>query len=183
MFIHSALVGIGISNYLFALTPIHPRPGVRSIRHRFTQGATARARAVKLLDGTTVSMPDTADNQATYPQSGAQHPGLGFPIAMLEALISLSTGTVLRWATGPCRGKGTGEQALFRALMPDVAAGDITLVDCYHCTYFTLAMLQKHGADIVTKQHQRRITDFRRGAARVSAITWSAGSVRHGLCG
>ena len=73
-----------------------------------------RGRAVKLLDGTTISMPDTAANQAVYPQSGEQQPGLGFPIAMLVALISLSTGAVLRWATGPCRGKGTGEQALFR---------------------------------------------------------------------
>ncbi|MBM3341251.1 MAG: hypothetical protein FJY56_03940 [Betaproteobacteria bacterium] len=79
-----------------------------------------RGRVIKLLDGTAVSMPDTPDNQAAYPQSGAQRPGLGFPIAILVALISLSTGAVLRWASGPCRGKGTGEQALFRTPMPDV---------------------------------------------------------------
>jgi hypothetical protein len=100
-----------------------------------------RGRAVKLLDGTTISMPDTLANQAVYPQSGEQQPGLGFPIAMLVALISLSTGGVLRWATGPCRGKGTGEQGLFRTLMPHLCAGDIILVDRYHCTYFTVAML------------------------------------------
>lgn len=88
-----------------------------------------RGRAVKLLDGTTISMPDTAANQAMYPQSGEQQPGLGFPLAMLVALISLSTGAVLRWATGPCRGKGTGEQALFRSLMPHLSKGDIILVD------------------------------------------------------
>ena len=51
-----------------------------------------RGRSVKLLDGTTVSMPDTQANQAVYPQSGEQQPGLGFPLAMLVALISLSTG-------------------------------------------------------------------------------------------
>jgi len=51
-----------------------------------------RGRSVKLLDGTTVSMPDTQTNQAAYPQSGQQRPGLGFPIAMLVALISLSSG-------------------------------------------------------------------------------------------
>jgi hypothetical protein len=75
-----------------------------------------RGRSVKLLDGTTLSMPDTAANQAVYPQSGEQQPGLGFPLAMLVALISLSTEAVLRWATGACRGKGSGEQALFRTL-------------------------------------------------------------------
>jgi Transposase DDE domain len=122
-----------------------------------------RGRPVKLMDGTTISMPDTADNQARYPQSGVQAPGLGFPLAMLVALISLSTGAVLHWAMGPCRGKHTGEQALFRTLMPHLAAGDVILADRYHCNYFTVALLTEHGVDLVTRQHQLRITDFRRG--------------------
>lgn len=122
-----------------------------------------RGRSVKLLDGTTISMPDTEANQAAYPQSGEQQPGLGFPLAMLVDLISLSTGAVLRWASGPCRGKGSGEQALFRSLIPHLSLGDIILVDRYHCTYFTVAMLSTHGVDILTRQHHRRITDFRQG--------------------
>lgn len=135
-----------------------------------------RGRAVKLLDGTTVSMPDTPANQVEYPQSGEQQPGLGFSLAMLVALISLSTGAVLRWATGPCRGKGTGEQALFRALMLHLSEGDIILVDRYHCTYFTIAMLAKRGVDILTRQHQRRLTDFRKGVhlgKRDRLVTWN----------
>jgi hypothetical protein len=134
-----------------------------------------RGRAVKLLDGTTISMPDTAANQAEYPQSGEQQPGLGFPLAMLVALISLSTGAVLRWATGPCRGKGTGEQALFRSLMPHLSKGDIILVDRYHCTYFTIAMLAERGVDILTRQHQCRRTDFSKGKRlehRDHLVTW-----------
>lgn len=134
-----------------------------------------RGRSVKLLDGTTVSMPDTQANQTAYPQSGEQQPGLGFPLAMLVALVSLSTGAVLRWATGPCRGKGTGEQALFRTLMPHLNAGDIILVDRFHCTYFTMAMLAGHGVDILTRQHQRRCTDFRQGQRlghRDRLVTW-----------
>ena len=134
-----------------------------------------RGRPVKLLDGTTVSMPDTQANQAVYPQSGEQQPGLGFPLAMLVALISLSTGAVLRWATGACRGKGSGEQALFRTLMPHLTAGDIILVDRGHCTYFTVAMLAEHGVDLLTRQHQRRGTDFRQGQRlghRDQLVTW-----------
>ncbi len=122
-----------------------------------------RGRSVKLMDGTTISMPDTESNQAMYPQSGVQQPGLGFPLAMLVAVISLSTGAVLEWALGPCRGKHTGEQALFRTLMPRLAPGDIVLADRYHCNYFTAALLVAGGVDLVTRQHQRRITDFRRG--------------------
>jgi Transposase DDE domain len=134
-----------------------------------------RGRSAKLLDGTTISMPDTAANQAVYPQSGEQQPGLGFPLAMLVALISLSTGAVLRWATGACRGKGSGEQALFRTLMPHLTAGDIILVDRFHCTYFTVAMLAEHGVDLLTRQHQRRGTDFRQGQRlghRDRLVTW-----------
>jgi hypothetical protein len=43
-------------------------------------------------------MPDTADNQACFPQSPAQKPGLGFPMARLVAIVSLSCGAVLEWA-------------------------------------------------------------------------------------
>ena len=122
-----------------------------------------RGRSVKLMDGTTVSMPDTLANQKVYPQSGTQKPELGFPVVMLVALISLSTGAVLRWALGPCRGKHTGEQALFRTLMPYLDGGDVVLADRYHCNYFTVALLVERGVDLVTRQHQRRITDFSRG--------------------
>jgi hypothetical protein len=38
-----------------------------------------RGRDVKLVDGTCVSMPDTAENQALYPQSKTQKKGLVFP--------------------------------------------------------------------------------------------------------
>ncbi|HWR77838.1 MAG TPA: IS4 family transposase [Thiobacillus sp.] len=122
-----------------------------------------RGRSVKLMDGTTISMPDTQSNQSVYPQSGVQQAGLGFPLAMLVAVISLSTGAVLAWASGPCRGKHTGEQALFRQLMPRLESGDVVLADRYHCNYFTAALLLERGVDLVTRQHQRRITDFRRG--------------------
>jgi Transposase DDE domain len=134
-----------------------------------------RNRSIKLLDGTTVSMPDTQANQAVYPQSGEQQPGLGFPLAMLVALISLSTGAVQAWATGPCRGKGTGEQALFRQIMDHLAVGDIVVVDRYHCNYFTLALLRERGVDVITRQHQLRKTDFRRGqrlGPHDQLVTW-----------
>src|SRR5436305_14680481 len=38
-------------------------------------------RTVKSVDGTTVSMPDTPANQAEYPQSRSQAPGLALPLA------------------------------------------------------------------------------------------------------
>ena len=40
-----------------------------------------KGRQVYLFDGTTVTMPDTRENQQAYPQVYNQKPGLGFPIA------------------------------------------------------------------------------------------------------
>ena len=132
------------------------------------EGASAtgwrwRGRAVKIVDGTTVTMPDTPDNQARYPQHGVQKSGLGFPIARLVALVSLGCGAVLDWAMGPCKGKQTGEDALLRRLYGSLVKGDIVLADCYHCSYFTVAVLYLMGVDVLTRQHARRVTDFRRG--------------------
>ena len=50
---------------------------------------TWQGRTVKLVDGTTVSMPDTLANQADYPQPPGQAPGVGFPQARLVGLIGL----------------------------------------------------------------------------------------------
>jgi len=128
-----------------------------------TAGWRWRGRPVKIVDGTTVTMPDTQDNQACYPQHGVQKPGLGFPIARLVALVSLGCGAVLDWAMGPCKGKQTGEDALLRQLYGSLAKGDIVLADCYHCSYFTVAVLYLMGVDVLTRQHAQRVTDFRRG--------------------
>ena len=76
-----------------------------------------RGRSVKLIDGTTVSMPDTLANQREYPQIKGQRAGLGFPIARMVGIISLSCGAVLDIAIGPYEGKGNGEHGLLRRIM------------------------------------------------------------------
>ena len=120
-------------------------------------------RSVKLLDGTTVSMPDTPANQQAFPQSRSQQAGLGFPLARLVAIVSLGHAAVLDWAMGPCRGDDTSEQALLRTLLGALNRGDVVLADGYHCTYWTLAMLKARGVDALMHQHVHRGCDFRRG--------------------
>jgi hypothetical protein len=73
-----------------------------------------RGRPVRLIDGTTVSLADTAENQATTPQPSSQKPGLGFPICRLAGLLCLGSGALLDGALGPCVGKGGDEQNLLR---------------------------------------------------------------------
>lgn len=135
-----------------------------------------RGREVKLIDGTTVSMPDTSANQARFPQSRGQKPGLGFPLARLVAIVSLSAGAVLEWAIDACEGTKTGETALLWRLMPHLQRGDVVIADGYYAGYFMIAGLIARGVDIVMPQHHLRITDFRRGqrmGVRDHVVTWS----------
>src|ERR1700722_7654151 len=54
-----------------------------------------KSRRVYVYDGSSVSMPDTAENQCAYPQPICQKPGLGFPLARIAAIFSLACGAVL----------------------------------------------------------------------------------------
>ena len=46
-----------------------------------------KGRRVYLFDGSTVSMPDTAENRKKYPLTYNQRPGTCFPVARIGALI------------------------------------------------------------------------------------------------
>jgi hypothetical protein len=118
---------------------------------------------VRVADGSTASMPDTADNQRVYPQSRAQKPGVGFPIVRLVVIFSLSVGTVLDAAFNPYRGKETGETGMLRTLLYSLQRGDLLLGDRYFANYWLIALAMLLGIDIVFRQHQRRKVDFRTG--------------------
>ena len=120
-------------------------------------------RHVRLVDGSTVSMSDTPENQEAYPQNSQQKKGLGFPIARMVVFLSLGSGMLTGMAVGPYAGKETGESALLRSLLGRFKRGDILLADRYCCSYFMIALLQERGIDLVARLHQRRPVDFRRG--------------------
>ena len=122
-----------------------------------------QSRSVKLFDGTTVTMPDTPSNQETYPQSGEQKPGLGFPIARIGALIGLSSGAMLGYQVAACKGRGTGEQSLLMNLLDHLNAFDVLLADALLATWWIIQGVRSRGADVVMPQHGVRITDFTHG--------------------
>lgn len=122
-----------------------------------------RGRRVRVVDGTTITMPDTPENQAEYPQQKEQQPGCGFPIARVLVVFSLAVGTVLEAAISKCEGKLTGENSLFRKLHDVLAAGDVVLADRCFSGWFDMALLVKRGVDVVLRKHPMRNTDFRTG--------------------
>jgi hypothetical protein len=120
-------------------------------------------RKVRVVDGSTITMPDTPANQAAYPQMKAQKPGCGFPIARILVIFSLSVGTVLEATIGKYKGKQTGENSLFRRLYDVLDQGDIILADRYFSGWSDVALPLGRGIDIVVRKHQGRATDFRAG--------------------
>lgn len=122
-----------------------------------------KGRRVLLGDGSTLTMPDTRENQAEYPQQSAQAPGCGFPIARILVVFSLAVGTVLEAAIGPYQGKKTGENSLLRTLHHAFESGDVLVLDRYFSGWFDLALLAERGVDTVVRKHQLRKTDFRTG--------------------
>lgn len=124
-----------------------------------------RGRPVRLVDGTTLGMPDTPANQATYPQPRSQKPGLGFPLCRMVGLMCLGSGALLNAAIGHYRGKGGDEQSLLRSILDTLERGDLLLGDAFYATYFLLCTLCDRGIDAVFEQHgsRQRTTDFRRG--------------------
>ena len=145
------------------LLPRLVRDTATSLQEQAANGWLFHDRSVVIVDGTTVSMPDTPGNQRAYPQHPNQKRGCGFPIARIVVLLSLATGAVLDLAIGPWSGKLTGENALLRRLRKCLKRGTILLADRYYSSYPEIAALLSMGVDMVMRQHGGRPTDFRRG--------------------
>ncbi len=132
-----------------------------SARERSPKARLWFGREVKVVDGSSVTMPDTAKNQKAFPQQRAQKPGCGFPIMKFVGLFSITTGCLLTAVTGSYY---CAELGLFRRLWHYLKAGDVLLADRNFSDYGTLAYFWRKGVDCVIRLNQRRPADFRRGA-------------------
>jgi putative transposase len=120
-------------------------------------------RVVEMIDGWTVTMADSDENQEAYPQMNSQKPGCGFPIARMVGVFSLATGTISRMAIGAYKGKQTGETSLLRTILHRISPGRILLADRYYAGFWLLCSSEMRGIDLVARVHQLRKVDFRRG--------------------
>lgn len=103
-------------------------------------------RRVIVVDGTGVSMPDTAENQQVWPQPCGQSPGCGFPVAKICACFDLHTGTLLSYKLG---NKKNNELPLLREQWDTFEEGDIFLGDKGFCSYFDVCAFKDRGVDSV----------------------------------
>jgi len=157
-----------------------PLNRLQQILGLIAQGARRRSpksrlwlgREVKVVDGSSVTLPDTGANQKVFPQQRAQQPGCGFPIMKFVGLFSLTTGCLLATVSGSYY---VSELALFRKLWHYLKPRDVLLADRHYSDYGTLAWLWREGVDAVLRMNQNRSKDFRQGnylGPQDRLITW-----------
>ena len=126
---------------------------------RAGSGGQLQGRPVKVVDGSTTQLPDTAQNQKRYPQPASQKPGCGFPVIKFVVLFSLASGAILNVMLGSLHHH---DLRLLRGLWDQLKKGDILLGDRAYGEYTTLAGLPPQGVDVVARLHHRRKVDFRK---------------------
>ena len=159
-----------------------PEPLLVAALHASAQAADRRVapdpalqgRVVKVLDGTTLTLPDTPANRKDYPQPTSQKPGVGVPQLHLLVVWSARGGGVLDHVRGPTR---DGELCLLHRLLPTLAPRDIVIYDRAAGHYVGGALLRAHQADLISRVSTRQI-DWRKGV-RLGAgdrlVTWKKG--------
>jgi len=117
-------------------------------------------RRVRVVDGTTVSMPDTPQNQLEYPQPSSQKPGCGFPQMRIVGIFSLASGALLDYAQSSIH---VHESILLGQLMSTLEKGDILLADRGFCSFRAFHNLAHAGVDALLRLNGARKVDFRKG--------------------
>ena len=129
-------------------------------------------------------MPDTPENQASYPQPPTQQPGIGFPLARVTVLLSLATGACHDLAIAPYEGKGTGETTLLRAMYDSLKPGDVVLADALFDNYFLACELRERGIDLVARaQYQRVGSQMLQSGPDGEILVWQRPNKPRGMTG
>lgn len=132
----------------------------QSLEEKVTAEYLWCGRNVKVIDGSSVSMPDTVENQKAYPQPKNQNLGCGFPIAKIGVIFSLATGAAIALASDVLN---THDLKLARRLYGFLNPKDVLLGDRAFCSYADLIAIKNLGCDAVFRKHQSRKTPMRKG--------------------
>jgi len=151
-----------------------------SLRAKVGTGYLWHGRRVWVVDGSSCSMPDTAELQEAFGQPDGQRKDCGFPVARLVGLFCWATGTIVDVVIAAYR---SSELVLWRQLWGHLQLSDIVMADRFYCTYAEVAQLLARGCDGVFRLQgaRARTMDFR-GGKRLGKndrlVTW----IRPKLC-
>lgn len=147
-----------------ALTQARRRIGVQPLRWLFdllrgpvpcttSQGSWFGAYRICAIDGTILTLPDTAQIKTKYGKQAGNHGGTGYPQARMVALIACGTRSIIDVVFGPT---SIGETTYTPALLPSMKPGMIILADRNFASAGLLHQIRGAGADFLVRVKNKR---------------------------
>jgi hypothetical protein len=130
---------------------------VAPIAEQRTRGAWYRQRRLVSLDGSTLDIADTAENQKTFGRPGASRGSSAFPKIRFVAL--LENGTHVLWAAH-MDAYATDELTLAEQVVPALRKGMLCLADRFFPSYKLWRAAAQTGADLLWRTRQNARLDI-----------------------
>jgi hypothetical protein len=111
-----------------------------------TQGAWYRGRRLVSLDGSTLDVADTAENEAAFGRPAASRGSSAYPQIRFVALLESGTHVLTGAQMAGCR---TDETALAKQVIPRLQKGMLCLADRYYLGYELWRKARNTGADLL----------------------------------
>ena len=126
-----------------------------------------QGRSLKVVDATTVAMPDTKQNRRAYPKSHASHDGIGFPLMRVLVFFCLASGAIVNLVSGNYH---QAELRLFHQLLAQLVRNDIVIGDRAFGYFVVLHLLRGLGVDFIGRSTRK--IDGRRRVRRLGPKDW-----------
>jgi hypothetical protein len=128
--------------------------------------------SVRLLDGTSIRLPDSPANQKEFPQPKGQKPGCGFPTIRITALFSLASGALLRMRANSL---ATGEVKQFQQMQATLQKDQVLVADRNFCSWASFCELSLASVIPVMRKRAnltRSLRTIRRFSKRDRLVRW-----------
>ena len=112
-----------------------------------------KQRPVYLIDGSTLSMPDTPELIEEFGYSSSGHGCSRFPVARITLVILAGLQGIWDYRLDCFR---TSEDAQLHQMWYQIPSGSICIFDKQLSSFYNLAKLQQRGIDVITLLHHHR---------------------------
>jgi hypothetical protein len=134
----------------------------------FTDSEFLQGRAIKVVDASTVTLPDSPSIRKKYPKVQSKD-RTGFPMLRMLVFFCLTSGAIVNRLTGSLR---MGELRLFEQLLSHLAKNDIVLGDLAYGHYIVIYLLQRLGLGVDLIARSGRKVDGRKRKTRLGRNDW-----------
>jgi len=117
---------------------------------------------LKAIDGSSMQLMDTEENQLIYPQPNQQKKGCGFPVMGVCGVVNLSHGG---WETLSTSAHTQHDLSATYGVLEHFGENDLCLADRAYNSYEFMCLLKARGSESLMRLHQsrKRSLDWKKG--------------------